>query len=177
MKTWTNTLFALALVTSLMSCRGDENFSVGWTDYIVEENLSLSTSGVAEITLATINPEDMVADYMAENKPDHKWYEIDEMVTMSGNVTNTEVLPLDDIIEFDIFAVTADQEVLIGEMRDGVAQQATFGLDGSDVDLADLANGEEIDLVLRYRVVEDPLLDNLNVFLNLNSRLLVNGAK
>ena len=96
---------------------------------------------------------------------------------MSGNVTNTEVLPLDDIIEFDIYAVTADQEVLIGEMRDGVAQQAAFGLDGSDIDLAELANGEEIDLVLRYRVVEDPLLDNLNVFVNLNSRLLVNGTK
>lgn len=161
----------------MTSCQKDENFSVGWDEALITTDITLDPTTDSEIILGTINPHEIVDDYLAANYPDANWYEIEEAVTMSGNVVEINVLPLADIESFNLYARQGGREILVGEMVDDPDQTASFSLEGFGHDLAEFSDGSDVEIVLRTDFVEDPQLTEINVQVKFFGRFVVNGNR
>ena len=179
MKKFNLNLLILSVALSLVfaACRKDEDFNVGWTDSLVETEISLDPTDESDITIATLNPADIVREYMDLNQPTAKWYEIDELIALSGNVFTTDLLPITDLEDVGVYVVANGEERLIGSYRELEGEGTGFALEGTDLDIAEFAADESVDIVLRPRYKAEPTLSQLNVSIGFTGRYTVSGAK
>lgn len=178
MKTLQLTTMLIAAAALMSSCSKDSTFNSGWNEQIIDASYTIDINSTDDIEVAIFNPADLVADYVNANHPDVKTYRQLEVTPMSGSATSELVIPLPFVEALDLYAVHDGREVLIGMMNRESSAQASFGLTGVDYNLLDLAEDDEIRIVVRPQFNDlTSGVEQASVYFTFNFNFIIDGTK
>lgn len=130
-----------------------------------------------DIILATVTPGEITDEFVTLNQPGASRYFLSDARISAGNVVSVDLIELGAIKAFDIYAKIDGGEVLLAGMNDQNAGFGVFALETYYVNLADLASGAEVQIIVQPEVADPGSQETVRVEVKISGVFVVEGSK